>query len=55
MMNTQYSRVGRSYPKMVSNVLDTKSTKVRISFSIIEENKSVGIPTDSKVIRLLTK
>jgi hypothetical protein len=54
-MNSQYSRVGRTYPKIGSTLLSTKSTRDRNSFSITEENKGIQTPINSKVSRLINK
>jgi hypothetical protein len=55
IMNLQYSRVGKTYPRIGSYVLSTKATRNQNSFSNTEENKTVLSPTNSKVSRLLKK
>jgi hypothetical protein len=54
-MNTQYSRVGKTYPKMDRTVLSSKSTRDRNSFSMTEENKTVHTQTNSSVRVFLGK
>lgn len=51
IMNTQYSRVGRIYPKMDYNELVRKTTRDRNSFHITEENKTIQTQTNSTVSR----
>ena len=55
MINTQFSKVGRTYPKMEKDQLDTKTSRERILFSMQNENKTVQTVKDSKVIRLNSK
>jgi hypothetical protein len=52
IMNSQYSRVGRTYPKIGNALTATKSNSDSSSFSILEVNTTIQNPT---VGRLLTK
>lgn len=54
-MNTQYSRVGRTYPKMDSTLISRKPNRDCNSFSVTEENRTVQTQTDSTVSRFLIK
>ncbi len=54
-MNTQYSRVGKTYPKMDSTVLYRKPNRDCNSFSTTEENKTMQTQTNSAVSRFLIK
>ena len=55
IMNAQYSRVGRTYPKMDSTLISGKPNRDCNSFSITEENRTVQTQTDSTVSRFLIK
>lgn len=54
-MNRQYSRVGKTYPKMDPTALCRNSTRDLNSFSMTEENKVVQSPINSTVGRFLGK